>query len=98
MSVKRIEFPNFNISIGMNNNFSRPVVRKEYVENSLLNIYHPIKGNPVVETLMDKVILNRSIPLNDGIETLIAIKEKVPYLTDYIDFCIKELNSYKSMV
>lgn len=55
MSVKRIEFPNFNISIGMNNNFLKPRVIKEYVENPQLNIYHPIKGNPVVETLMDKI-------------------------------------------
>ena len=98
MPVKRVEFPNFNISIGFNEQFKKPLIRKEYVENPQLNIYHPIKGNPVVETLMDKVVLNRSIPLDDGIETLKAIKEKVPYLTKYIDYCIKELNGYKNMV
>ena len=94
-----MEFPNFNISIGINNDyFSKAKVRKEFVEDPMLNIYHPIKGNPTVESLMDKVVLNRSIPLDDGTETLKAIKEKVPYLTKYIDYCIKELNSYKNMV
>ena len=98
MSVKRIEFPEFNISIGINNLVSKPSVRKEFVENPQLNIYHPVKGNPVIENLMEKVVLKRSIPLLDGIETLEAIKEKVPYLTKYIDFCIEELNSYKNMI
>ena len=47
---------------------------------------------------MDKVVSNRTIPLTDGLETLKAIKEKVPYLNKYIDSCIEELNSYISMV
>ena len=98
MPVKRIEFPNFNVSVGVNEILTKPLIRKEYVENPLLNIYHPVKGNPVVETLMDKVILSRSIPLDDGIETLKVIKEKFPYLAKYIDYCIKELNSYKTMI
>lgn len=98
MPVKRVEFKNFNISIGFDKQFRQPTIRKEFVEDPLLNIYHPIKGNPVVEKLMDKVVTNRSIPLDDGIETLKTIKEKVPYLEKYIDCCINELKNYKSMI
>ena len=98
MKVKRIEFPNFNVSIGITQNYKKPNVRKEYVDNNRLNFYHPKFGNPVVEELMDKVILNRSIPLDDGIETLHAIKDKYPYIKSYIDDCIKVLLSYQNMI
>lgn len=98
MPVKRVELKNFNISIGCNSPFSKATVRREFVDNSQLNIYHPIKGNPVVEDLMEKVVSNRSIPLDDGVETLIAIKEKFPYLRSYIDICIEELKGYRCMV
>jgi len=98
MKVKRIEFPNFNISIGVKGSPAKPTVRREFVDNDGLNIYHPKFGNPVVEDLMDKVVSRRSIPLNDGIETLYAIKEKARFLGIYIDDCINELLSYKGMV
>ena len=35
---------------------------------------------------------------DDGIETLIAIKEKAPFLTKYIDSCINELKTYYNKV
>ena len=97
MKVKRIEFPNFNISIGVDSHV-KPTIRREYVDNEGLNIFHPKLGNPVVEDLMDKVITSRRIPLNDGIETLYAIKEKARFLQVYIDDCINVLLSYKSKV
>ena len=98
MTVKRIEFGTHTLSIGLSEQFKRPKVRSEYVENPMLNILHPREGNPVVEDLMDKVVLARSIPLDDGIETLKTIIEKVPFLTKYIDCCIEELKTYRNMV
>ena len=98
VNVKRIDFGTHVLSIGIIGTVPKPVVRKEYLENSLLNIYDRRKGNPVIEELMDKVILKRSIPLDDGIETLKSIKEKTPYLADYVDGCVKVLNGYKGMV
>ena len=98
MSVKRIDLKTHTISIGISGQFPKPKVRKEFLENPLINILHPKAGNPVVEDLMDKVVLSRSIPLDDGIETLMAIKEKAPFLTKYIDWCITELKTYRNMV
>ena len=79
MDVKRIDFKTHTLSIGIPDRFNKPKIRTEYLENSMLNILHPRQGNPVVEDLMDKVVLNRSISLDDGIETLKAIKEKAPF-------------------
>ncbi|MBP3846211.1 hypothetical protein J6I39_00515 [bacterium] len=97
MSVKRVDFLNFNFSIGVDQPY-KPTIRKEYVENSGLNIYHPKLGNPIVEELMEQVVSKRCIPLNDGIETLYAIKNKVPFLAQYIDGCIDILLSYKMKI
>ena len=85
MNVKRIDFGTHILSIGTTGPHPKPIVRSEYLENPLLNIYHPIQGNPVVEDLMDKVVSKRSVPLDDGIETLRAIKENKPFMTEYID-------------
>lgn len=98
MNVKRIDFKTHTVSIGISNQYSKPTIRKEFLDNPMLNILHPREGNPVVEDLMDKVVLNRSISLDDGIETLIAIKEKAPFLTKYIDSCINELKTYYNKV
>lgn len=98
MVVKRIEFNNYILSIGTNYYPAKPKVRKEFLDNPKLNIYHPKKGNPVVENLMDKVVLNRSIPLNDGIETLRAIRENFPFMKEYLDECIRQLENYEKMI
>ena len=57
MNVKRIDFGTHTLSIGINGYISKPLVRKEFLENPMLNILHPREGNPVVEDLMDKVII-----------------------------------------
>ena len=98
MNVKRIDLKTHTVSIGISGQIHKPNVRKEFLENPLINIWHPVHGNPVVEDLMDSVVLNRRIPIDDGIETLNAIKEKAPFLTKYIDACINELKSYYKMV
>ena len=98
MTVKRIDFGTHILSIGTSGQISKPTVRAEYLKKPLLNILHQKNGNPVIEDLMDKVVSRRSIPLDDGIETLMAIKEKAPFMTEYIDTCIKELKSYYRMV
>lgn len=97
MNVKRIDLKSHIISISITAP-QKPSVRDEYIENLGLNMYHPKKGNPVIEDLMDKVVTRRRIPLDDGIVTLKAIKNKYPYLTQYVDDCIRVLNSYKNMI
>lgn len=100
MKINKFVFENgqYNISAALQIPKNEGNVRKEFLENSLLNIYSPRMGNPVVEDLMDKVVLSRRVPLNDGVETLKAIKEKFPYLTKYVDVCLEELKRYRNMV
>jgi len=98
MVVKRIEFKNYTLSIGTNYSSAKSFARKEFIEHPMLNVYHPLKGNPIVEDLMDKVVLNRSIPLDDGIETILAIKDKCPYMEKYLEGCLQALRNYKKMV
>ena len=92
-----LENAKYRISVGVSIS-EEGKIRKEYTENHLLNIYSPKIGNPVVEDLMDKVILSRRVPINDGEVTLHAIKEKFPYMTNYIDGWIEALQKYKNMV
>ena len=98
MKVILKDFGTHTVSIGIGGYTRIPKVRENYLNNSGLNILHPKLGNPGVEDLLDKVVLSRSIPLDDGIVTLGAIKEKCPFMREYLDVCIKELNKYKSMI
>ena len=100
MKINKIVLENgqYRISAAIQIPKNQGSVRKEFLEDPLLNIYSPRMGNPVVEDLMDKVVLSRRISLSDGEATLRAISEKYPYLKSYIDVCIEELKSYKLMV
>ena len=100
MSIRKVEFENnlYKASFSITIPDKKPQIRNEFVENPLLNVYCPKRGNPVIEDLMDKVIIARSIPLDDGEATLRAIKNKTPYLSEYIDDWIKALKKYHNMI
>ena len=54
--------------------------------------------NPVLEELMDEVIMSRRIPIEKGIDTLTAIRDKYEHLKDYINDCIRVLMTYRNKI
>ena len=84
------------INVTLKNSERIRAIQKYYEHPKLKD--KSLMPNPVLEELMDEVIMSRRIPIEKGIDTLTAIRDKYEHLKDYINDCIRVLMTYRNKI